>query len=485
MTDETGSLSKSFDINILFSSSLNVDDIVLSFQEVCAEIEVRYLQKRSENSYVYVYTKKITNNDSQEVNIIVDEDKKNNKYDKLLISITKTKEPYRYVKLNEIDFGSFKMFTNDEIVDLDIIDELSIDSSELSANYLEITIDDTKKEYNILNPNNKLSYVQEKQEITVYHYLKVGESYREIPLGTFLLKEFKSGKNTLKIEAYDDTYFMNKIYYGSNYYDNVPVTIIYQDLFNYFNYTNYIIDDELKGITLTGYIPNVEFREALRIIAEASCSVINKTRYGKTYVFKTFDPSIKTFSKRLQFKENNEKNLFNNVIDITEYTYKSIENQEVYNANLEEGTHTLIFKNYPILENTLVKANQNNNYEIIQSFATTCIVNVKSQTDVILNATLMEQSGSVKRVSKEQDLEVEEFAISKVNNTLITSKNSNGVADWKLNRSNVKFNFDTLLIPYVEVGDTCIYETEFGTKNEFIPTRIEFTKSFIQNIEGE
>lgn len=474
-------------IEIYLSNDIFISELVLYFQEVCSKLTVYYRKyNESSNSSTNLYSVKIENNKDRMVNINVDESYKNTLCNRILIDIYETLEPYRYPKLNEVDFGTFKTFTNDEIVDLDIIDELSIDSSELSSNYLSLTIDDTKKEYNILNSNNKLSFIQEKQEITLYHYLKVVNKYKEVPLGTFLLKDFKVGSNKLQIEAYDDTYFMNKMYYGSKYYNNTPITQVLQDLFNYFDYTNYIIDDELNNITLTGYVPNVEFREALRMIVEASCSVVNKTRYGKTYIFKTYDPSVKTFTKRLQFKENHEKNLFNNVIDITEYSFKEIANQEVYNANLDVGEHTIVLKKYPILEDTLVKQDENNsNYEIKSVYATTCIVNVINKTDVILNATLMEQSSVVKRIKKEENIQQEEYAISKINNTLITSSNSNEVASWKLSRGNIKYNFDTLMIPYIEVGDTCKYQTQFGTTNEFIPTRIEYDKSFIQHIEGE
>lgn len=480
--NENGSIS-GYNISFNFNSFINTSNLLLYFQEVCSKISVSYIDTKSNITKCNV---SITNNTKKNIEIIVPENKLSEKINKISIDVYATKEPYRIIKFNEIDFGNFKTFTNEEIVDLDIIDELSIDSGELSSNSLNLTVNDTKGEYNILNPNNKLEFIQEKQEITIYHYLKVVNGYKEIPLGTFLLKEFKSRKNKLEIEAYDDTYFMNKMYYGSKFYVDTPITQVLQDLFTYFDYTNFIIDEELNDIKLTGYVPNVEFKEALRLIAEASCSVINKTRYGKTYIFKTYDPSVKTFTKRLQFKTNHEKNLFNNVIDINEYSFKALENQEIYNANLDVGQHIVLFNKYPVLESTITKKDEsNNNYEILKTYATTCIVNVINKTDVILKATLMEQSKVVKRVKKNENITTEEYAINKIDNSLITTINSNEVAQWKLNRGNVKYNFDTILLPYIEVGDTCIYETNFNTKNTFIPTKIEFNKSLIQNIEGE
>ena len=62
---------------------------------------------------------------------------------------------------------------------------------------------------------------------------------------------------------------------------------------------------------------------------------------------------------------------------------------------------------------------------------------------------------------------------------------------WKLNRNEIKYSFDCLLTPYIEVGDTCKLMTKYKDlsgntiKKEFIPTYINFTNSIMQKIEGE
>ena len=86
--------------------------------------------------------------------------------------------------------------------------------------------------------------------------------------------------------------------------------------------------------------------------------------------------------------------------------------------------------------------------------------------------------------SNEQKLS-KDYAITKVDNHLITKENLQEIANWKLSRGAIKYNFETLTIPYLEVGDTCEYQTKYNSKNTFIPTRIEFSKSILQSIEGE
>lgn len=482
MSDNNGNFEEGYypNITITFDSLIDFTEVTLYFQEICSKFEVKFY-----NGSQLVVTRQVENNNQLTISTVGS--MVTSKINKVSVDFKKTGIPYRYIKLNEFDFGTYKVFNRDEILDINIIDELSIDSSELSSNYLSLSISNKNGEYDILNPKNLLSLLQEKQEITVYHHLKVGSRYKEVPLGTFLLKDFKTNNQKLVIEAYDDTYFMNDIYYGSDFYENEEVSNILKDLFNYFNYTNYTIDEELEGIKLSGYIPNVSFREALRLIVEASCSVVNKTRYGNTYIFKTYDPVVKTYTRNLITKENPRRNLYNNLIDITQYNYTNrTKNTLVFSAEFESKSepYRIVFNKYPIIPNTLIKAENNSNYEIVEASATSCLVKVNSATTVKLNATLIDETTTIQTKGKTNKYE-NKNATKNIKNRLITSSNLENVAEWKLGRKEVIYDFQTPVAPYIEVGDTCYYKTRFGTTDTFIPTRLEFTKSIMQNIEGE
>ena len=463
------------------SEEIEFIELTLNFQEVCSNFIVRYYKDNEVIAYRELSNNVLLNPTTKGAATLNEL-----KFNKVEIEFIETLEPYRYIKFNEIDFGVYQQFTEKEIIDFDIIDELSIDSSELTSNSLNIIIDDSKGEYDILNPNNKIKDLQEKQEITFYHYLKVGNRYQEIPLGTFLLKSINVENNKLELQAYDDIYFMNDIYYGSKFYENEEVINVLKDLFDYFDNTYYELDSELQGIKLTGYVPNVKFREALRLIAEASGCVINKTRYGNTYIFKTYDPTIKNFTRNLIFEEKPQKNLFNNVIDVVEYNYTSKqENTEIYSSKLKVGKHIIVYEKYPILQDSLQKMEENSNYNIIKSYATTCEIEVYVETEVKLQGTWIKETSIVKKMPQNRVYDGEEYSIKKVDNKLITSDNAEEIAIWKLSRGETKFNFKTKMMPYIEVGDTCEYQTRFNTKKTFIPTRIEFTKSILQQMEGE
>lgn len=487
-----------------FSKPIKMTNITLNFQEIITDISIDYRKINNSEIIRQIF---INDNDSEIIrtNFIA---KENEYFDYLEISIAKTKEPYRRPKLNEIDFGTIQTFNDEEIEDYSIIQEMSIDSENLSSNSLELTLRDKDGTYDILNPNNKLVYLEERQQISMYHYLKVGNDYKETLLGTFLLKEYDISSQTVKLTCYDDIYFMNKIYYGSKFYKNDNLSLILKDLFNYFNYeeAKYIIEDNVKNIKLTGFVPNVEFREALRLICEASSCVLNKTRNGKIHIFKLDNIVINTFNRNNIFSEEPSKNSYNDIIQIAEYNYSDIQKDyEIYNSILNKGEYTIIFNDYPIIDTTIDKFLDNEqytditnehykdyeNFEILEKYATSCKLNIKvDNVLVILKGDYIKYTSSNKTYSIYDENELayklsSDYSIDKLDNYLITSLNSKNVADWKLSKKSIKYNFDTQVIPYIEIGDRCLYSTKYNTKNLFTITKIEYTKSILQKIEGE
>lgn len=497
MSGSDGTFTANPYIEYLFNSNINFTDLTLYFQEVCKDLDIDYYLNGE-----IVYTRQIRNNTQLNFETTDGISQQNLLYfDKLRITFIATQTPYRYIKFNEIDFGIYNVFKSTEIKDIDIIDELSIDSSELASNSLNATIIDENGAYDILNLYNKLNLLQERQQLTAYHYLKVGTTYQEIPLGTFLLKNVSSENQQLKLECYDDTYFMNNIYRNSKFYINESATNIFIDVFNSLGYIDerYEIDGEIDDILLTGYIPQVEYREALRLIAEASGSVINKTRYGITYIFKTYDNAVKLFKNNNYSNSSPTKNLYNNVIDINEYNFDvQSDNETLYKGTLTSGIHTINFVKYPLVYSlykdnySLLKKVASANYIIESISATSCVVNVGADNvQVEIEGKYYKETYSTKRIKKNPDAIVDDYAITKVDNPMITSSNSLTIANWKLGRREISYSFDCLMIPYIEVGDTCKIETLYKNSQDeyikkiFVPTHIEFTNSIIQSIEGE
>ena len=500
MSDVNGLFLTPFEIEYQFSDQIAFTDLTLYFQDIVKDMNIKYYVDNS-----LIYTREIRNNDKLSFETTNSSSTMATQYfNRLVLSFLSTKEPYRYIKLSEIDFGVYMTFKKEEIEDIEIIDELNIDTTLLSANSCTITIKDNKGEYDIINPYNKLKLLQEKQEINVFHYLKVGDTFKEVPLGTFLVKNLDYKNKKLIIESYDDRYFMNKTYYGSKFYINEPFKNVLKDLFDYFNYTSdrYLIDGELENKTINGYIPIVNFGEALRLICESVGAVITKNRFGITKIIKNFGSAIKIFKNREYEKSSPTKQLYNNVIDIYEYSYKEeTENRVLFEGTLSQGNHEIVFDKSPIIYNmykddyNLLKSDiNNNNYNIVKLYASGCLIEVTSTSaDVNLSGKCYMISKTIKRIYKNgvQNTNVDEYAISKVDNALIGSERTEEIANWKLNKNEFKYSFTCNLMPYIEVGDTCKLQIPYKTINghsiskTFVPTKLVINMGIKQDIEGE
>lgn len=475
LSNENGLFATNPKIEYNFSNYLEFTNLTLCFQEVCKELKVYYYSDTT-----LLYTRHITNNDKL---IFETTDTTIEKpiftFNKLIIEFIATAEPFRYIKFNEIDFGVYEIFNKDQIKNIKIINELSIKSDDIFSSSCNISIKDTNGDYNILNPYNKLGLIQEKQELTVYHYLKVGNTYVEVPLGTFLLKNFNYSNMTLELECYDDIYFMNNVYYSSPFYKNVSATQILTDLFNSMNYSSskYEIDESLNNVMLTGYIPNVEYREALRLILEASCATISKNEYGKIKIFKILETQnpVKYFSTSEVRNNIPAKNIYDEKIDVFEYTYAENSIEEIiYSKILNSGEYIIDFEKYPIQYDRykddfqLLKNDtpSKGNYTILSLSPTSCKVKVYiTHVLVELKAFVYTELKNKKTCTTgKPNVDYSKYSSVEVDNHLISTLNSSEVGNWKLERNAINYSFNTNIKPYLQIGDKCVLELGYKTK---------------------
>ena len=476
MSDNEGYFSNNPKITYYFSDLIDFTNLTLYFQEVVEQFVIRYY-----NNNDLIYTGSISGNN----NLVVETNFENQKQFNILeIEFIKTYIPYRYIKYNNLDFGIVKTFSKDQLIDLDINNELDLYSDELVSNTATFIIKNPNKQYSLYEEDDSLNFLQEKQEIQIYHYLKVGNEFIQKPLGTYLVKEFNSNSLNIEFVCYDDIYFMNDIYYGSKFYNNENLVNILRDLFEYFNYVNYDLSDiENENILLTGYIPNVTFREALRLIVEASKCCVFKNKLGLTkivYFGNVNDESILSLANYEIFNDNPVKNLYNNVVDIISHVYNEYKNEIVYNAQLEPGIYNILYNNYPCINAEIVDGDG----IILKQFATGCQIEVNSSSKIIIKADVYNINKTRYRINKDVNATYDEYAIREIDNPLITTQYQE-IAMWKLNKNSLTKNLEIMNIPTLELGDTITYEYNKGKTIDIKLTNLNYTNSIRMYIKGE
>lgn len=495
------------DITFSFSEPVSFTNLIIYFKEIAEEFDIIYSLNNSE-----VATARILNNNS----LVYQSKLKNvsSKIDKIRIMCVKTKKPYRRIKIDEINFGEINLFQNTDIQDIDIINEASLDNSDIIYNSANITIIDKNNDFDILNPNNKLSILKPQSNLIITYYLKVNGVYQSIPLGTFGVEKITNENKKLKISSYDTTYYINKIYTNSQMYMSQTIDVILKDLFNFYNIVNYKIDDSLTHTSINGYIPCVSFREALRLVCESQNAFVYVDAYGTINIKAIQNTSVNQFNKNddLLYKEIGNYQQ----VKITKYNYSLTPTytttKEIFNSTdaLQRGTHILQFSEVPVKS---IKSITINSIEYIKDtsefYNAVNIVHLSAtavKLELKINANTLSIKGEVFNITTTTELyqslsyDEETSKLKTIsNNPLIDIINVDEVAHRFLNLGNLNYTISHLSLPYIELGDLCTLDTGYTTHEtsggeSFTPIKVikkfnisktEFTKSIKETLEGK
>lgn len=129
-------------------------------------------------------------------------------YSKITVTFTRTAKPYRRVRVTEVVFGYLQQFTKDKIVNMKITWESALYMQNLATSKLSVTIDNSDKAYNVLNPEGIYKFLQQGQGINTMLALN-GES---INMGRYYFESATANDDALTatITAYDLLYRLDQ-----------------------------------------------------------------------------------------------------------------------------------------------------------------------------------------------------------------------------------------------------------------------------------
>lgn len=135
-------------------------------------------------------------------------------FNKAVITFKKTFNPYRYIKITQIEFGRILTFSNDNIISCNILEELNLISNEISINTCDFEIYSKDDKFNILNPQGIYADLKTKLPIDVYEVDDTKKSHNL--MGRFYLKSWKSkGNDQATFEAEDFMSILDSLDYNS------------------------------------------------------------------------------------------------------------------------------------------------------------------------------------------------------------------------------------------------------------------------------
>lgn len=221
-------------------------------------------------------------------------------YRKVVVTIKKWNVGYRRARICEIDFGIVRVYQDNNIIRMSLVEELDLTTSTVPSAEFKFTVDNTNREFNILNPSGFFKYLQQRQQVTAEIGIETGSNTEFIPLGNYLLLDWTSDEGSLTasftarsnldlMSGYDYENLMAKTNYS-----------LYQmavDIFYICGISNYEIDAALQNIFTNALVEKTDCKSVLQMIAIAGCANIYVTRDNTIRIkvsYANIDTSIDT-----------------------------------------------------------------------------------------------------------------------------------------------------------------------------------------------
>lgn len=203
-SDENGNFTNAPILTFTFATPQSSDGFTLVFDTKAKEYAKSFTIKTYNAAGEVLSQTAIT--DNTEIIRVVDLPSEN--YSKVEITFLQTNLPYRRVRVTEVVFGYLQQFTKDKIVNLKITWESALYMQNLATNKLSVTIDNSDKAYNVLNPEGIYKFLQTGQGINTMLALD-GES---INMGRYYFQNATANDDALTatITAYDLLYRLDQ-----------------------------------------------------------------------------------------------------------------------------------------------------------------------------------------------------------------------------------------------------------------------------------
>lgn len=248
-------------------------------------------------------------------------------YNKLEITFLKTSKPIRPVFVTRIDYGIYRDFLDNELLERNCLQEINPISESISINTLNFTVRTT---------SNIPFDLQKKQKLALYFN---GEL-----LGNFYLKNgARKNKTDYHMDAHDAVGVLDGNEFAGGIYAGQTVSDVLARLFDGENF-NYLLDESFTDIPLYGYIPYTTKRNALVYICFAIGAIADTSSYDGIVIYpQKAVPNGEFLHDEVFSGVTLEHSDIVTGIRLFVHSYqKSEEVQELYNDNLN-GTAEVIF----------------------------------------------------------------------------------------------------------------------------------------------
>lgn len=494
VSDSNGDFSVSQVMTINFTQNQSSIGLTITFDKETNEYAKDFTIVVKNSVGGTIHTENVTNN--TDVVYILYQNLPN--YRQIIITFTKTANPYRRVRVAEVDFGIVQEYTGKQLINMTVLNEISTLSDVIPYDEIRYTIDNQNKLYNILNSTGYFAYLQRQQKIYPYLGVKKADLSTEyIPMGIYYLNNWKSNEGTLTAEftGRDRLDILSQSIYLKGKYQSRSLGNLARDILNdagLTETTDYVVDSALDSITCVGNIEIMSHRNALQLICVAGMAVCYSDRYGVIQV-KQLSNTPETHTITLDniyaspaITLNNLVNTIN--VDVVNYTAR-VAPEQVYKGTVTvSGTQNIWvnYNSYPCTGGSASLSVGTLNSQTHYGNAALLNITHTGDTVITINATVCDKSTVQYQLIDPAKLPDELTTAVKIENTLISNATmADNVADWVLAEYQKRYLYTIRWRqnPALEVGDIVTVEDDFGEDKDVRITKQTFNFSGV--LSGE
>lgn len=202
-------------------------------------------------------------------------------YGKIVVTIKRWAKPSRRARIAEIDFGVIQVYEGDKLINVKLIEQMNVVGDTLPANEIKFTIDNSSREFNILNPDGFYRFLKDRQELSLSIGVEVAEDeFEYIDIEKYYLTDWQSDEGALTstftarniLELLEQKEYLVSV--TGTLYDLAEDVLIQSGV------THYEIDESLRDMPTNGFPEKITARKALQCIGIASKSAVFQNREG-------------------------------------------------------------------------------------------------------------------------------------------------------------------------------------------------------------
>jgi hypothetical protein len=200
-----------------------------------------------------------------------------NNFQRIVITFYTTSKPFRYLRLQGIDFGELVYFTPDMIQTAEVVEECDMIGAEARIDTFELGLFSNNTDFSILNPAGEYASLTQHQPLAVYEII---DDEEEVFIGQFYLDKWKNiSQKQISFSCIDLLGVLETkkcyggIWLGSGILLEDLIELLLQPVA-----APYEIHPDLYGITMKGWLSIGTYRTALQQIVFAAGAYVDCSR---------------------------------------------------------------------------------------------------------------------------------------------------------------------------------------------------------------